>query len=1239
MRHTNYRICGILSFLFLTALMLFYSCMAEKKEKKLDFWHHQERTLRYIPDGEYFVGKNGDKRFTRAIYGTNTGFRFETSDYPEIGFYMPRLGGSVYMALQLADTAVWIKDLQEIESRFRSGERCYEMRDKRYLKEGVLTIDMLALSDADGMVMSIGGKNLPKDLQLIAIYGGASNQRFSREGDLGADPKDCFYIKPENCKGNLFRFEGNRVTNFYGKGHVIVPQAAAYENREALKDIKVESKVAEHANQLQGIFSEGVNLRLANGEYVDNLEVLLKSEPGDTPVLIAHLPITDNKSYMKWVNPKTVKVERTFEEDFESAQEYRRKIAGRMKIETPDPYINTLGGVFAGAEDAVWEAPSYLHGAIGWRMPLTGWRAAYLGDLIGVHDRARMHFDGYAAAQVTDVPATLPPMQDDELHGARSLKKWGTPMYSNGYICRNPNRTDVMHHYDMNLVYIDELLWHLNWTGDMDYARKVFPVIKRHLAWEKRTFDPDNDCLYDAYCCIWASDALQYNGGAVTHSSAYNYRANKMAAEIAEKLGEDATPYKKEAEGILKAINEILWIPEKGWWAEFKDNMGNRLRHENAAVWTVYHSIDSDIHDSFKAYQATRYVDNYIPHIPVVATGFDEMDNYVVSTTNWQPYMWSINNVAFAETVHTAYSFWQSGRADEAFRMFKGAVLDAMYFGSGPGNITQVSYYDAARGEMYRDFADPVAVGVRAIVQGMFGVLPDLMNDCVVIRPGFPSDWDHASLETLNMKYEFKREGNKDCYHIEPDLQKQGNLILELEVPGQGVDYVIVNGEKIGFRVVEDCIGRPRIVVEAGKTKEYDVVVAWKNRKNDVEREILVEIAQGDRLNVSLDDVVSLYDPQQVLEDAVLTQNGLEGVVRGLEGHRTLFVQRNKDGLSWWTPILVHIRQPLEIRNNSDVSALDFVLVNHTDKPIKGYLEVNGIPNVAHVDISAKGSQAFVCKAPIASMGTNRIVVTTSEGAYTLKAINWNIRNSDGVRYEMVNMDASFNDEVNNIFAYGKYRSPRWPYTTLCVPTQGMGQWCHPNDLSQIDDTGFRAMVKEGVYTLPQGIPFRTPSLKGQENVAFTTLWDNYPDSLSIALKGEASKAYLLVVASTYYMQSHFLNGTVTVRYKDGSTDVLELILPENLIPLDQDLFIDGAAFSSSEPRPYRIRLATGDVSVCHAQELGKRMSNDPIYVEGGMATLLDLPLDGSKELDSLTLKTIANEVVIGLMSVTLMKD
>jgi len=77
-------------------------------------------------------------------------------------------------------------------------------------------------------------------------------------------------------------------------------------------------------------------------------------------------------------------------------------------------------------------------------------------------------------------------------------------------------------------------------------CEKMWPVITRHLDWEKRNWDPDDDGLYDAYACIWASDALYYTAGSVTHSTAYNYRANKMAAEIAEKIGKDPTPYQKK---------------------------------------------------------------------------------------------------------------------------------------------------------------------------------------------------------------------------------------------------------------------------------------------------------------------------------------------------------------------------------------------------------------------------------------------------------------------------------------------------------------------------------------------------------------------------------------------------------------------------------------------------------------------------------------------------------------------
>ena len=227
---------------------------------------------------------------------------------------------------------------------------------------------------------------------------------------------------------------------------------------------------------------------------------------------------------------------------YQAAEQWRSDLASSVIFNTPDAYLNPVGGTMVMAADGAWNGQVWAHGAVGWRMPLPGWRAAYMGDFLGMFDRQRIHFDAYAKSQVTDIPVTRPHVMDKEHNLSRGAYEWGTPMYSNGYICRNPENNKQFHHYDMNLVYIDELLWHFQFDADTAYMRKMWPVIKSHLAWEKNTWDPDNDGLYDAYCCIWASDALQYNSGGVTHSSAYNYRANLLAARMAEMIGENPAP-------------------------------------------------------------------------------------------------------------------------------------------------------------------------------------------------------------------------------------------------------------------------------------------------------------------------------------------------------------------------------------------------------------------------------------------------------------------------------------------------------------------------------------------------------------------------------------------------------------------------------------------------------------------------------------------------------------------------
>jgi hypothetical protein len=77
---------------------------------------------------------------------------------------------------------------------------------------------------------------------------------------------------------------------------------------------------------------------------------------------------------------------------------------------------------------------------------------------------------------------------------------------------------------------------------------------------------------------------------------------------------------------------------------------------------------------------------------------------------------------------------------------------------------------------------------------------------------------------------------------------------------------------------------------------------------------------------------------------------------------------------------------------------------------------------------------------------------------------------------------------------------------------------------------------------------------------------------------------------------------------------------------------IDDYGFRRPEPLPIRIDLMTGKIRVLKMETF----KGTGGVVKGGAATVLLMPLNSSKELKSLTIRALANDVVIGLMSVTL---
>ena len=207
----------------------------------------------------------------------------------------------------------------------------------------------------------------------------------------------------------------------------------------------------------------------------------------------------------------------------------------------------------------------------------------------------------------------------------------------------------------------------------------------------------------------------------------------------------------------------------------------------------------------------------------------------------------------------------------------------------------------------------------------------------------------------------------------------------------------------------------------------------------------------------------------------------------------------------------------------------------------------------------------------------------------------------------------------------------------MAVPKQGIGSWVHWDEKFEVDDSGLRAVAdrNQGRLILPQGVPLQTPGAGESKNIVFTSQWDTFPDEITVPLSGKASYAYLLMAGSTNWMQSRFDNGEVIVTYTDGSTERLPLHNPTTWWPIDQDYKIDDYAFRRPDPIPPRVSLKSGEVRVLDLAEFKGKGGKVP----GGAATVLDLPLRPEKALKSLRVRALANEVVIGLMSLTLVRD
>ena len=223
-----------------------------------------------------------------------------------------------------------------------------------------------------------------------------------------------------------------------------------------------------------------------------------------------------------------------------------------------------------------------------------------------------------------------------------------------------------------------------------------------------------------------------------------------------------------------------------------------------------------------------------------------------------------------------------------------------------------------------------------------------------------------------------------------------------------------------------------------------------------------------------------------------------------------------------------------------------------------------------------------------------------------------------GATWECLDLAPHCNGDVRAIFQQ-RYLSPRPATCSVRLGVDGYSAWTFPYsnlpppkiDLSSVP----KLTDGHGRIMTPQNVPFmRFPE---DRNIGFTSLWDNWPTAIEVPVDRTADTIWLLVCGTTFPMQTRIANAEFRFRYADGQVERLELVPPFNFWMLcpwgGEDYSYAHDAFALPAAPPPQVQLGQN----CRAMVLAWK-------------------LRAGVKLETVTLETLSQDVVIGLMGLSL---
>jgi len=824
-------------------------------------------------DATGFHTEHGERFWSRPLYGPNRRSFVLTGELPHAAFLWEEPQERAFVRCgQLLPGVIspqggkWLYRADDVTATYDPGMMRFVVRDPAM--KGELQIELVPLAPGDGYAMRIVST---QPVELAFAFGGflclPAKEPYEGVNEFPGG------IVAEACRDQQFAVLNAKTAIATLKNVVGSKQESLVQTLDVVLLTDRPTQVSLHEARSGIALDELLRLPAAEKSPATVQVHRIKLAAGEPLNIVVAIPEKDKtQATIAELAGKTA-------ETFDSCVRRMHEIAGRIRLTTPDTLIDLGARSLSVSMDALWTPPVFMHGPICWgRAGLAGWRMAYGADVCGNYDRVGSHCKFYGDHQSQgglDRKPRLDPAAELTRQAPDSL------LFSQGAVVN-------WGMYNMTGMWLSFIAHHDDWTGDDEYLRTMWPAIRDAVAFQKRTMDMDGDNLYENYANTYISDAHWHNGGDCTQESAYMYSGNLLAARAARLAGQSPQPYLDEAARIRAAMNRVLWVKEKGVFAEWKDTLGKKLLHTDPELGSVYLPIDYGVADRFQAYQMLRFTEWGLPNYVFEERGRQPFDGIYragstyefpqpmnareIKSSNWRPIICTVRECSPGEMMDTARAYYRLGYGDRAFPLVK-AVLRCMVNLTTVGGLVIQDRNGEQPGRSWGnyniDHCDTLGSSLQCLAEGLFGIHPHMPEKLLEIQPGFPSDWDHAQIELHDFGYSFRRQGDTDTYRV--TSSRPTKKLLRLVMRGDGVEKATVNGKPAQPRFVAG-IGHAFVEMDApeGLAAEFVVVHSDKRLPRTL---CVVPVARGEECTVICNDgeIVDWSDPQGIFERSQIT--------------------------------------------------------------------------------------------------------------------------------------------------------------------------------------------------------------------------------------------------------------------------------------------------------------------------------------------------------------------------------